>query len=174
MLGHRPMLEEDEAPDAAIIALAPGLSHPYYGGMTDPTDEQVASLAAALDVFSRRFKLKDAGAGRPVAEIDKHILHYVEAHPGCGPTDVARFLGVAMTTISSATDRLAKRGLLERLRPSDDRRAVALRLTDDGTSYTAAHKQAYMAMFRTMLAPLSPAERDTFVAMMAKIALYET
>lgn len=116
--------------------------------MTNPTDEQVADLAAALDVFSRRFKLTDVGAGRPLAEIDKHILHYVEAHPDCGPTDVARYLGVAMTTISSATDRLAKRGLLERLRPSDDRRAVALRLTAEGASATAAHKQAYMAMFR--------------------------
>lgn len=157
-----------------IIALAPGLPRSYYGGMSDPTDEQVASLAAALDVFSRRFKLTDVGPGRPLAEIDKHILHYVEAHPDCGPTDVARFLGVATTTISSATDRLAKRGLLERLRPSDDRRAVALRLTGEGTSFTAAHKQAYSVMFRTMLAPLSPAERDAFVAMMAKIASYDT
>ncbi|MDP3339250.1 MarR family winged helix-turn-helix transcriptional regulator [Frigidibacter sp.] len=142
--------------------------------MSDPTDEQVADLAAALDVFSRRFKLTDVGAGRALAEIDKHILHYVEAHPDCGPTDVARSFGVAMTTISSATDRLAKRGLLERLRPSDDRRAVALRLTADGTSYTADHKRAYMVMFRAMLAPLSPAERDAFVAMMTKIASYES
>lgn len=96
--------------------------------MTNPTDEQVADLAAALDVFSRRFKLTDVGAGRPLAEIDKHILHYVEAHPDCGPTDVARYLGVAMTTISSATDRLAKRGLLERLRP----RPAGCRAAADG------------------------------------------
>lgn len=141
--------------------------------MSDPTDEQVANLAAALEVFSRRFKLMDVGTGRPLAEIDKHILHYVEASPGCGPTDVARYLGVAMTTISSATDRLAKRGLLDRLRPSDDRRAVALRLTDEGKSYTAAHRQAHASMFRTMLGGLSPEERDGFVAMVTKIASYE-
>lgn len=141
--------------------------------MSSPTDEQVASLAAALDVFSRRFKLTEVGQGRPLAEIDKHILHYVEAHPDFGPTDVARYFGVAMTTISSATDRLAKRGLLERLRPSDDRRAVALRLTDDGKAYTEAHKQAYTAMFRTMLERLAPEERDPFVGMMAKIASYD-
>lgn len=141
--------------------------------MTNPSDEQVADLAAALDVFSRRFKLMHVGDGRPLAEIDKHILHFVEAHPDCGPTDVARSFGVAMTTISSATDRLARRGLLERLRPSDDRRAVALRLTGDGTDYTAAHRQAYMDMFRAMLAPLSPEERDAFVAMMKKISSYD-
>lgn len=109
-----------------------------------------------------------------MAEIDKHILQYVEANPGCGPSDVARFLGVAMTTISSATDRLAKRGLLERLRPSDDRRAVALRLTEAGTCTTSAHKRAYMAMFGTMLERLTPEEREAFVAMMTKISSYDS
>jgi DNA-binding MarR family transcriptional regulator len=146
----------------------------YYTPMSDPTDDQVTSLASALEVFSRRFKLADVGSGRPLAEIDKHILHYVEAHPDCGPTDMARCFSVAMTTISSATDRLAKRGLLERLRPSADRRAVALRLTDEGKSYTAAHKQAHRAMFRTMLERLSPDERTMFVAMMTKISSYDS
>ncbi|MFZ6763197.1 MarR family winged helix-turn-helix transcriptional regulator [Pseudoroseomonas sp. WGS1072] len=141
--------------------------------MSSPPDEQVADLAAALEVFSRRFKLADADSGKPLAEIDKHILHYVEANPDCGPTDAARYLGVAPTTLSSATDRLAKRGLLERLRPSGDRRAVALRLSKEGQAYAAAHKKAYMAMFRKMLDSLTVEERGAFVAMMKKIASYE-
>lgn len=139
-----------------------------------PTDEQIADLGTALDVFARRFKLTDATSGKPLTEIDKQILLYVEKHPGCGPTDVARFLGVATTTISSATDRLAKRGLLARHRPEDDRRAVALRLTDEGKTYVASHKQAYLVMFKTMLERLSPKERDSFVAMMTKIASYDS
>lgn len=135
-----------------------------------PTEKQIADLAAALDGFARRFKLTDAASGRPLAEIDKQILLYVEKHPGCGPTDVARFLGVPTTTISSATDRLAKRGLLARDRPEDNRRAVALRLTDAGGTYVAATKQAYLKMFRSMLERLSPDERESLVAMMTKIA----
>lgn len=142
--------------------------------MTTPTDEQIADLGTALDGFARRFKLTDATSGKPLAEIDKQILLYVEKHPGCGPTDAARFLGVATTTISSATDRLAKRGLLTRHRLEDDRRAVALRLTGEGRTYVAAHKQAYLVMFKTMLERLSPKERDSFVAMMTKIASYDT
>lgn len=137
--------------------------------MTMPTDRQIADLGAALDVFARRFKMTDTASGRPLAEIDKQILVYVEQHPGCGPTDVARFLGVASTTVSSATDRLAKRGLIARHRPEDDRRAVALELTASGATYVAAHKQAYLEMFRTMLERLSPQERDSLVAMMRKI-----
>ena len=142
--------------------------------MTTPTDDQIADLGAALDAFARRFKLADITPGKPLTEIDKQTLLYVEKHPGCGPTDVARFLGVAMTTISSATDRLAKRGLLERDRPTSDRRAVALQLTDDGKGYVATHQQAYRAMFATMLERLSHDERESFVAMMTKIASYDT
>ena len=137
--------------------------------MTKPTDKQIADLGAALEVFARRFKLTDAAAGRPLAEIDNQILLFVERQPGCGPTDAARFLGVATTTVSSATDRLAKRGLLARKRPEDDRRAVSLELTEPGATYVAAHKQAYLAMFKTMLERLSPEERDSLVAMMTKI-----
>lgn len=135
-----------------------------------PTDQQIADLAAALDGFARRFKLTDATPGKPLAEIDKQILAYIDKHPGCGPTDTARFLGVATTTISSATDRLAKRKLLTRDRLEDNRRAVALKLTEAGETYVAAHKQAYLEMFRTMLERLSPEERDSLVAMMTKIA----
>ncbi len=139
-----------------------------------PTDEQIAELGLALDVFARRFKLMDVASGRPLAEVDKQILLYVDKNPDCGPTDVARFLGVATTTISSATDRLEKRGLLARHRPDDDRRAVALSLSPEGQAYVAAQRQAYTAMFKTMLERLSSAERKSLIAMMTKIASYES
>ncbi|MBL4916861.1 MarR family winged helix-turn-helix transcriptional regulator [Szabonella alba] len=139
--------------------------------MSEPTDEQVADLAGALDRLGRRFKLSDtAQGGRPLAEIDKLILQHVAAHPGCGPSDVARTFGVALTTISSATDRLAKRGLLERLRPSEDRRAVALDLTEAGKTHARALQDMYQSMFRDMLRRLTPAERAVFIEMVSKIA----
>jgi DNA-binding MarR family transcriptional regulator len=97
--------------------------------MTTPTDDQLAKLGAAFDTFARRYKLADAlSSEKPLNELDKQTLLYVAEHPEYGPTDVARFLAVPSTTISSATDRLFKRGLLERHRLEGDRRAVALRL----------------------------------------------
>ena len=141
--------------------------------MTTPTDDQIAMLGAALDTFARRYKMQDAGSGRPLTELDNQVLLYVSAHPSCGPTDVARFLEVAATTISSATDRLVKRGLLIRQRPEDDRRAVALTLSEHGAAHVAAHRQAHDALFRTMLERLSPQERDTFLALISKIAHHE-
>ncbi|RVU15162.1 MarR family winged helix-turn-helix transcriptional regulator [Methylobacterium oryzihabitans] len=142
--------------------------------MTTPTADQIATLGAAFQAFVRRYKLADAGRSeRPLNELDVQTLLYVAQNPDCGPTDIARYLGLAVTTISSATDRLAKRGLLERHRIEGDRRAVALRLSEDGAARAAAQSNAYDALNRTMLARLAPDERDAFIRMVAKIACHE-
>ncbi len=142
----------------------------YADVMTTPTDDQLANLGAAFDSFARRYKLLDAlGSETQLNELDKQTLIYVADHPECGPTDVARFLAVPNTTISSATDRLVNRGLLERHRPEGDRRAVALRLSADGKARADAIVAAYHDLYRRMLQPLSPAERKSFIRMITKI-----
>jgi DNA-binding MarR family transcriptional regulator len=139
--------------------------------MRDPTEDQLAALGAAFETFSRRYKLADARRSeRPLAELDKAVLLYIAEHEGCGPTDVARFLGVPTTTLSSATDRLVKRGLLKRARIEADRRAVALTLSDAGAASARGLVEAYRQMHLLMLSRLSPDERDRFIAMITKIA----
>ncbi|WP_233222281.1 MarR family winged helix-turn-helix transcriptional regulator [Allosphingosinicella deserti] len=135
-----------------------------------PTDDQLATLGAAFDAFARRYKLADAlGSDKPLNELDKQTLLYVAEHSECGPTDVARFLGVPNTTISSSTDRLVKRGLIERHRPEADRRAVALRLSAAGKARADGFAAAHLELYRRMLAPLSAEERTRFIAMITKI-----
>lgn len=138
--------------------------------MTTPTDDQLAKLGAAFDTFARRYKLADAlGTETQLNELDKQALLFVADHPGCGPTDIARFLAVPNTTISSSTDRLVKRGLLERHRPEGDRRAVALRLSAEGKARADAIATVHRELYRRMLEPLSPAERKSFIRLITKI-----
>jgi DNA-binding MarR family transcriptional regulator len=138
--------------------------------MTKPTDDQLATLGSAFETFTRRYKLAEAiSAEKPLNELDKQALFYVAQHPACGPSDVARFLGTPNTTISSATDRLVKRGFLKRARVEEDRRAVALELTDEGQSYVMVQRKMYRDMYRLMLDRLLPQERDQFIAMITKI-----
>lgn len=142
----------------------------YVGSMSDPTEDQLAALGTAFETFARRHKLADAlRSERPLAELDKAVLLYVAEHAGCGPTDVARFLAVPTTTLSSATDRLVKRGFLKRERIEADRRAVALTLSESGAIYAQAQVEAYRKMHMLMLSRLSPDERDQFIAMITKI-----
>lgn len=140
-----------------------------------PTNEELAALGDAFDLFTRRYKLAEAlGPEKPLNEVDKQVLFYVAKNPGCGPTDAARFLGVANTTITSATDRLVKRDLVVRQRPEADRRAVALLLTAAGRIRVKALMAMYGELHRRMLEPLTAAERRQLIAMMAKITSYET
>ncbi|MCC2976060.1 MarR family winged helix-turn-helix transcriptional regulator [Sphingomonas sp. PL-96] len=142
--------------------------------MTMPTDEELAALGEAFDLFTRRYKLAEAlSPEKPLNELDKQVLFYVARHPNCGPSDAARFIGVANTTISSATDRLAKRDLLERHRPEADRRSVALRLTTAGQQRVSTMSAMYGELHRRMLEPLSAGERRQLIAMMAKIISYD-
>ncbi|WP_084583206.1 MarR family winged helix-turn-helix transcriptional regulator [Sphingomonas azotifigens] len=138
--------------------------------MSDPTEDQLAALGTAFETFARRYKLADAlRSERPLAELDKAVLLYVAEHEGCGPTDVARFLGVPTTTLSSATDRLVKRGFLKRERIEADRRAVALSLSAAGAACARSMVEAYRQLHLLMLSRLSPDERDRFIAMITKI-----
>lgn len=142
--------------------------------MAEPTDDQLDKLGAAFDAFARRYKLADPnGAAKPLNEIDKYALRFVAEHPGCGPTDVARFLSVPTTTASSATDRLAKRGLIERDRVEGDRRAVALRLSKAGEAVVANLMSTHRSLTRVMLQRLSPTERDAFIKIITKIVYYD-
>lgn len=139
--------------------------------MTKPTDAQLAALGAAFDTFAQRFKLAEAVDAEPsLNEIDKQALLYVAGHPDCGPTDIARHFGVANTTLTSAADRLVKRGLLDRSRPEGDRRAVALRLSEAGKERVNAFMAAHREMYRSLLAPLSTDDRDHLIRIMTKIA----
>ena len=143
--------------------------------MSEASDDQLAKLSAALDTFARRYKLADAlGPEKPLNELDKLTLLYVLEHTACGPTDVARHLGVANTTLSSATDRLVKRGLLERLRVDSDRRAVELRLTKKGKDKADAYAKAHHAIAQQMLHALTPIERDRFVRLIMKIVQFDS
>lgn len=142
--------------------------------MNEPTDEQMTKIGAAFDAFTRRHKLADAsGTERPLNELDKQVLLFAADNPGCGPSDIARFLAVPNTTISSATDRLVKRGLLDRDRIEKDRRAISLRLSTEGEAAVVALRQNLQNLYRMMLLRLSPEEQEQFLHIITKIVYYD-
>lgn len=61
-------------------------------------------------------------------------LQFVYFHPDCSITDLKEFLGVSHQTAQGITARMEKKGLLERMRSSQDGRMSLLRLSELGTS----------------------------------------
>ena len=116
--------------------LAPNIGSCFGIGMTEPTPDQVEQLTRAFERFTRRFKVAEAAAAADNAlnALDAQTLVFVESNPDCGMGEVARYLNVAMTTMSSAIDRLVRKHLVERRRPDDNRRAVATQSDGTGTA----------------------------------------
>lgn len=144
--------------------------------MPEPTQEQVEQLTRAFERFTRRFKVAEAAAAADNAlnALDAQTLVFIADHPGCGMGDVARYLNVAMTTMSSAVDRLVKKALIDRRRPEDNRRAVALNANDKGRQIVEDHIAGYREACRTMLRALDPAERGELIRLTEKVADNET
>ena len=60
------------------------------------------------------------------------LLWLVKRSPGLSLAELAVEEGISPPAMSGHVDRLERAGLLERVRSSDDRRRVGLRLTDEG------------------------------------------
>jgi DNA-binding MarR family transcriptional regulator len=144
--------------------------------MAEPSSEQVEQLTRAFERFTRRFKVAEAAAAADNAlnALDAQTLTYIDVNPGCGMGDVARYLNVAMTTMSSAIDRLVKKMLVERRRPEDNRRSVALSATGQGHQVVEDTVAGYRNSSRMMLISLDPSEQSELIRLTEKIAGHET
>jgi DNA-binding MarR family transcriptional regulator len=144
--------------------------------MTEPTQAQVEQLTRAFERFTRRFKVAEAAAAADNAlnPLDAQTLVFVGDNPGCVMGDAARYLTVAPTTMSSAVDRLVRKGLIERRRPDDDRRSVSLTATAKGRQAVEDHVAAYREACHAMLRALDSRERSELIRLSEKIAGSET
>jgi DNA-binding MarR family transcriptional regulator len=152
--------------------LAPNGLTCFADAMTEPTQDQVDQLTRAFARFTRRFKVAEAAAAADNAlnALDAETLVFVGDNPACGIGDVARYLNVAMTTMSSAIDRLVKKELIDRRRPEDDRRSVALKATAKGRRAIQDHVAGYREACRAMLRSLDPGEQRELIRLSEKIA----
>ncbi|MEM1104050.1 MAG: MarR family transcriptional regulator [Pseudomonadota bacterium] len=101
---------------------------------------------------------------------DIAALHFIGENPGAQGKALAAHLGVAATTISSLLSRLEAAGLARRDRPPENRRSVALYLTDEGEASRTAILEEERETAKRMLAPLPHADREGFVRALELIA----
>ena len=107
---------------------------------------------------------------RPVTEGEMELtiaqmrtLHVVEDSGICSMGELARQLGISLSSATGLADRLVDRGLVERVTDPYDRRVVCLRLA-------AAGKRARALFRRAVLRRLSLAEERLSVRELVRIA----
>lgn len=127
--------------------------------------------------LARRFYQITTAVTAEVHEHEKSGLQHLEfgvmvrLHdtPGLDQNSLADWMSLDRTTISTLVFRLEQQGLIERAVNGADRRARVLRLTRAGKSLHDRVRQKAQAAQERILAVLTPAERRSFVEMLARV-----
>lgn len=85
------------------------------------------------------------------------------------PGDLVKQTLSTSGTMTNRVDRLARRGLVERLPDPDDRRGVRVRLTEEGRCLSEAALAALLDRERGLLENLDAAERDQLADLLARL-----
>jgi DNA-binding MarR family transcriptional regulator len=138
------------------------------------TNDQAIAMDRAVAAILRRFKLEPSViAGNPYADLhanDVGLLVVLSEPEEWTVRKLAQSIGAPVSTISSALDRLEKRSLLARRRRGGDRRVVHVELLPAGLRLVAKIRTHQIETCRSMLAGLSPRDREEMIRLVALLA----
>jgi DNA-binding MarR family transcriptional regulator len=127
------------------------------------TPELVADdLRPALLRLARELRKETEQLG--VTARQSTLLWLVKRSPGLSLAELAAEEGISPPALSGHVDRLERAGLLERVRSSEDRRRVGLRLTGDGTKLMRRIRARRTTWLAERLKGLEPAELEAVEA----------
>jgi DNA-binding MarR family transcriptional regulator len=91
------------------------------------------------------------------------LLWLVKRSPGLSLAELAAEEGISPPALSGHVDRLERAGLIERVRSTEDRRRVGLRLTEDGSRLLRRVRARRTTWLSGRLGTLSPTELEAVV-----------
>ena len=92
------------------------------------------------------------------------LLWLVKRSPGLALAELAAEEGISPPALSGHVDRLERAGLIERVRSSEDRRRVGLRLTDEGARLLRRVRARRTTWLAERLRALDPSELEAIEA----------
>lgn len=127
----------------------------------------VASRAAL--VLRKDFERSLGPLGLKV--LDYSLLVLVASNPEVNQKQLGEALDVSAPNMAITLDRLVERGWVERVRSTQDRRAMIIHLTTSGRDLVKRAQKIAATMEEDTLAVLSPAERALLVELLSKVGL---
>ncbi|MBC2890357.1 MarR family winged helix-turn-helix transcriptional regulator [Gordonibacter massiliensis (ex Traore et al. 2017)] len=108
--------------------------------------------------------------GLTITEV--HTIVAVGLHERNPMNVVAARLNVTLATLTTAVNKLVKKGFVDRTRAEDDRRKVLVSLTKKGRQVLRAHNLFHHQMIDEALADLSDEEERVFADALAKVKAF--
>ena len=85
-------------------------------------------------------------------------------------THVANILGISVSTLTTAINRLVKKGYVDRLRDERDRRIVKIHLTEKGVSAVRDHDEFHESMIREGMTQVPEEDFSQFISSLDNIS----
>ncbi|WP_051688147.1 MarR family winged helix-turn-helix transcriptional regulator [Desulfofalx alkaliphila] len=133
-------------------------------------NDQAKETKNLAELFSRmhnRIKVeslsnhrKDVGTITPS---QLKAIKFLSRHNNNLLTGIAEGLGISNAAVTKMTDRLEKKGLVERISCAGDRRATALKVTKLGEELIAKTEQAEMHQWNSVLSKMSADDKKALV-----------
>lgn len=124
---------------------------------------RIAQLAVSEATFAE-LNRRDV----PIGEFT--ILLSVDLNPGIRQGVLADRLRIKWSNMTKLVRSLEERGLIVRQVPPDDRRAIALRITDAGHAQVESHKDLVLGAIERSVPSLSEQEKQVLLGLLRKVA----
>jgi DNA-binding MarR family transcriptional regulator len=134
---------------------------------------EIEEAVVALVRASRLPRLQErliAEAGTPVERASYVLLREVAERGQVRPTELARVLGVDISTISRQVGQLERQGLVARVAEAGDRRVSSVRLAAAGQDTLDRLRAARHRLFMKILADWSAADCATLAPLLDRLA----
>ena len=122
-------------------------------------DVHTAGLSESIARLRRAMRKAARGAepAKTLTVAQLELLSCLAEHPGSRPGELARMLRLAPNTITTLINALTPYDLVSRTTADNDRRAVAMRLTESGERAVRDWQSTNAAILTSASATLSPA-----------------
>lgn len=128
----------------------------YNTTILQSKDSENASALIEAILLGMRIIRKSMRGARPgdISLPQFRTLTFIRNHKGASLSDASEYIGLTLPSMSRAIDALVKRGFVERIPSTEDRRRVILSLTSAGQSVIEAADKAACERFAEILASL--------------------
>jgi DNA-binding MarR family transcriptional regulator len=152
---------------AAAARTAGAVAAPPSRTAPDPLGLEIADVVSRLRRAMRRAARAAGRDGRlpgglSVAQLE--LLSCLADNPGARPSQLARLLRLAPSSVATLVQGLRRSGLVSRTGGERDRRTASLLLTPDGTAMVTRWQELNERLLQAAIASLGAASRDALDA----------
>ena len=152
-------------------AAPPGPESTPFGRLVEGGMHQLVGYQLALaNIATSQIFAAQVGGPLDLRKVEFTLLMLIHENPGVSASQLARALAVTAPNIKLWIDRLAQRGLAERVPSPTDRRAQHLRATTSGATLVSDALALLLAAEQVGLNNLTSGERAILVELLHKVA----